>query len=145
MEKIKMVTVSGGFDPIGFHHCGMILDATTYGDVVVILNSDEWLIRKKGYYFQNFEERKNILLSIKGVVAVVKAKDDDGSVCESLREIKPDFFCNGGDRGAKNCPEVDVCNELGITMLWGIGGNTKTGSSSETVANALERIAAIKK
>ncbi len=140
MSEKKVITASGGFDPVGSHHCSLILDSAKYGDVIVILNSDEWLVRKKGYYFQTFEERKNILLAIKGVVDVVKAKDDDGTVCQSLREIKPDFFANGGDRKVKNCPEIEVCEELGITMLWGIGGDTKTGSSSQTVEEALIRI-----
>lgn len=136
----KRVAVSGGFDPVGSHHCSMILDASNYGDVIVILNSDEWLLRKKGYFFQCFEERKKILSSIKGVIEVIQADDNDGTVCASLEFLKPDIFCNGGDRGKSNVPEIEVCDRLNITMMWGIGGTTKEGSSSQTVEDAINRV-----
>jgi glycerol-3-phosphate cytidylyltransferase-like family protein len=110
------------------------MEASTYGDVIVILNSDDWLLRKKGYKFMCWEERAEILQSIKGVVAVEKVDDSDGTVCEALKRIKPDYFGNGGDRKGDNTPEVDVCNSLGIEMLWGVGGG-KTQSSSELVKN----------
>ena len=51
-------------------------------------------------------------------------------------DIKPTFFANGGDRKKTNTPEVDVCNELGIELLWGVGGNSKSASSSELVKRA---------
>lgn len=144
MTNKKIVAVSGGLDPIGAHHCSMILEAGTYGDVVVILNSDKWLIRKKGYFFQSFEERKAIVLSIKGVVDVIQADDDDGTVCKSLELLNPDVFCNGGDRRKTNVPEIQVCDRLGIEMKWGVGGDFKSGSSSDTVATAYEKIHTLK-
>ena len=122
--------VSGGFDPIHPGHIEMISAASEYGDVIIVANSDEWLIRKKGYNFMPFTARKKILESIKGVVCVYMADDEDDTVIESLRKIKPTYFANGGDRGKKNTPEQDVCNELGIQMLWGIGGTDKIWSSS---------------
>lgn len=128
-KKRKIVAVSGGCDPCHSGHIRMILEAANYGDVVVILNSDDWLIRKKGYKFMDWAERAEILSAIRGVVEVVTVDDTDGTVCEALRRIKPDYFANGGDRKVGNTPEGDVCKELGIEMLWGIGGG-KTQSSS---------------
>lgn len=128
--KKKLIAVSGGFDPIHKGHVRMIREASKYGDVVVILNSDDWLERKKGYKFMNFEERSYIAGSIKGVVLTSGVDDHDGTVCEALRRIKPDFFANGGDRYDTNTPEMDVCKELGIKMLWNIGGEKEQSSSS---------------
>jgi cytidyltransferase-like protein len=127
--KRKIIAVSGGCDPMHSGHVKMILEAATYGDVVVILNSDDWLVRKKGYKFMGWEERAEILMGIKGVVDVVPVDDSDGTVCEALRRIRPDYFANGGDRKPGNTPEGDVCAELGIEMVWNVGGG-KTQSSS---------------
>tara|TARA_R110000824_G_scaffold60749_1_gene162147 strand:+ start:691 stop:1128 length:438 start_codon:yes stop_codon:yes gene_type:complete len=128
----KTVMVSGGFDPIHVGHVRMIIDASKHGDVIVVANSDEWLFRKKGYTFMGFQERKEILMSIKGVIDVVSVNDEDGTVCSALVEHKPTFFANGGDRTDKNTPEKRICEELGIQMLWNIGGQ-KIQSSSELV------------
>jgi len=128
-NKRKIVAVSGGCDPCHSGHVKMILEAATYGDVVVILNSDDWLMRKKGYKFMSWEERAEIIMAFKGVVSVIPVDDSDGTVCEALRRICPDYFANGGDRKAGNTPEGEVCAELGIEMLWNVGGG-KTQSSS---------------
>jgi len=128
----KTVMVSGGFDPIHVGHIRMIVEAAKHGNVIVVANSDEWLFRKKGYTFMGFQERKEILMSIKGVIDVVSVNDEDGTVCSALMEYKPTFFANGGDRNDKNTPEKLVCDELGIKMLWNIGGQ-KIQSSSELV------------
>ena len=128
------VAVSGGFDPVHVGHVRMILEAAEVGDVIVIANSDEWLMRKKGYVFMPWEERAEILASIKGVLKVVPVDDSDGTVCEALRREKPTFFANGGDRKTDNTPEMDVCSELGIGLLWEVGGG-KIQSSSELVKN----------
>jgi D-beta-D-heptose 7-phosphate kinase/D-beta-D-heptose 1-phosphate adenosyltransferase len=130
----KTICLSGGMDPIHIGHVRMILNAAKYGDVIVILNSDDWLLRKKGYCFMPFEERKEILLSIKGVIEVSSVNDDDGTVCEALKRIKPNYFGNGGDRRQDNTPEGDICRELGIEMIWNLGGE-KIQSSSELVKN----------
>tara|TARA_R110002020_G_scaffold448562_1_gene661389 strand:- start:43 stop:528 length:486 start_codon:yes stop_codon:yes gene_type:complete len=127
------IMVSGGFDPVHVGHIRLILDASKFGDVIVVANSDQWLYRKKGFVFMTFDQRKEILDSIKGVVLVDSVNDTDGTVCEAIRRIKPDFFANGGDRKKTNTPEVDVCNQLGIELLWGVGGTSKTESSSDLV------------
>jgi D-beta-D-heptose 7-phosphate kinase/D-beta-D-heptose 1-phosphate adenosyltransferase len=102
----ETVAVSGGMDPIHFGHVRMIQEAAQFGEVIVILNSDEWLMRKKGFVFMPWEERAEIIESIKGVRKVVRVDDSDGSVCEALRREKPTYFANGGDRTNKNTPEM---------------------------------------
>jgi len=133
--KRKLIAVSGGFDPIHKGHIRMIREAAKLGDVIVILNSDDWLMRKKDYKFMDFIERSYIAGSIKGVIMTSGVDDSDGTVCEALKRIKPDAFANGGDRYDTNTPEMDVCRELGIEMLWNIGGE-KEQSSSDLVDKA---------
>jgi D-beta-D-heptose 7-phosphate kinase/D-beta-D-heptose 1-phosphate adenosyltransferase len=134
MTDKPTVAVSGGFDPVHVGHVRMILEAAEVGDVIVIANSDEWLMRKKGYVFMPWKERAEILASIRGVIKVVTVDDSDGTVCEALRREKPTFFANGGDRKTDNTPEMNVCSELGIDLLWEVGGG-KIQSSSELVKN----------
>jgi D-beta-D-heptose 7-phosphate kinase/D-beta-D-heptose 1-phosphate adenosyltransferase len=129
------VCVSGGFDPLHEGHIRLISDASLRGDVVVILNSDAWLRRKKGYAFQPWLSRAYILRAVRGVKDVVPVDDSDGTVVEALARIRPDYFANGGDREAGNTPELSLCLDLGIKPLWGVGGE-KVASSSEIVANA---------
>lgn len=127
----RTVIVSGGFS-LGPHcgHCKLILAAAEFGDVIVVLNSDEWLMRKQGHVPMPWSERAEIMMAIKGVIAVEKVEDmTDGTVCEALRRLKPTFFANGGDRMPGNTPEMKVCEELGITMLWGVGGGKIQSSS----------------
>ena len=130
MRERPLIAVSGGFDPVHIGHIRMIRDASRYGDVMVIINSDDWLQRKKGYVFMPWKERAEIIGNIKGVSLVVAVNDEDGTVCEALRRHTPDAFANGGDRKTQNTPEMDVCEELGIQMMWAIGGNDKPQSSS---------------
>jgi cytidyltransferase-like protein len=125
------VMVSGGFDPVHAGHIRMIRHAAEYGDVIIIANSDDWLYRKKGFIFMEWERRVEILNAIKGVVLVDSVDDTDGTVCEAIRRLKPTYFANGGDRGRSNTPEQTVCEELGIELLWGIGGEEKLDSSSD--------------
>lgn len=132
-EKRATVMVSGGFDPVHAGHIRMIRESAKYGDVIIIANSDKWLYKKKGFVFMSFEQRKEILDSIKGVVLVDAVDDSDGTVCEAIRRHNPTYFANGGDRGRTNTPEVDLCNEIGVELLWGVGGDKKTESSSDLV------------
>ena len=131
-----IILVSGGFDPIHSGHIKLINDANKYGDVVVLLNSDLWLRNKKGKEFLPFSERKIIMQNIKGVIEVIKFKDDDATCVDGLRKAKSLFknkiikFANGGDRNDKSTPEKKFCNENNIETLFGIGGNYKSNSSS---------------
>ena len=125
------VMVSGGFDPVHVGHIRMIQEAAEYGDVIIVANSDGWLFRKKGFVFMEYERRVEILNAIKGVVLVDSVDDSDGTVCEAIRRLKPTYFANGGDRGKSNTPEQNVCEEIGVELLWAIGGEEKLDSSSE--------------
>ena len=129
-RKRKIVAISGGFDPVHVGHVRMIKDAARLGDVIIITNSDAWLKRKKGYVFMSWDERQEILAEFKGVIDVIEAWDEDDTVCKTLERVKPDIFANGGDRYDTNTPEMSVCKELGIDMLWNIGGGKEQSSSS---------------
>jgi D-beta-D-heptose 7-phosphate kinase/D-beta-D-heptose 1-phosphate adenosyltransferase len=129
------VAVSGGFDPVHIGHIRMFEEAKKLGDkLVIILNNDNWLVEKKGYSFMTEQERKEILEAFRVVDKVVLTKHDKGtkdmSVCESLREIRPDIFANGGDRKMDNIPEVSVCEEIRCDMVFNVGHGGKVQSSS---------------
>ena len=132
-SPVKTICVSGGFDPIHIGHLRMMQQAARYGQLIVIVNSDPWLLRKKGYVFMPFAERCELIAGFSCVTQTVAVNDDDSSVCEALQRIRPDYFANGGDRKADNVPEVSLCQQLGIKMLWNMGGE-KIRSSSELVA-----------
>tara|TARA_R110002074_G_scaffold6846_2_gene30414 strand:+ start:1525 stop:1989 length:465 start_codon:yes stop_codon:yes gene_type:complete len=132
-EEKPTVMVSGGFDPVHVGHIRMIRAAAKFGDVIVIANSDDWLHRKKGFTFMDFKSRYEILDSIKGVIIVDSVDDSDETVCAAIRHHKPTYFANGGDRGKNNTPEAELCNKLGVKLLWGIGGDKKVESSSDLI------------
>jgi cytidyltransferase-like protein len=145
MKKPIVVAVSGGFDPVHIGHVRMFKEAKALGDeLVVILNNDHWLKDKKGFPFMPETERKEIVEAIKGVDRVVLTRhgpgDPDRSVCHILKEIKPDIFANGGDRKPDGdpVPEVDVCKELGIAMVYNVGAGGKVQSSSWLIAKATQ-------
>ena len=131
----KRVVVSGGFDPIHVGHLRMFQEAADLGKLTVVINTDPWLVRKKGYVFMPWQERAEIISAFECVSEVVMAKDIDNTVCASLENIKPDIFANGGDRGTSNTPESRVCDRLGIKMVYNIGGG-KIRSSSHLVNDA---------
>ena len=131
-----IILVSGGFDPIHSGHIKLINDANKYGDVVVLLNSDEWLQNKKGKEFLPFSERKIIMQNIKGVIDVIEFDDSDKTCVDGIQKAKSLFknnlikFANGGDRNNNTTPEKDYCDKNSIETLFGIGGNNKSNSSS---------------
>ncbi len=135
-----IAVVSGGFDPVHSGHISMINDAANLGQVVVLLNSDDWLTRKKGKPFMPFVERKNILENFKNVSLVLGFDDADNTAVDGLEQVKilyPNstiIFCNGGDRTKENIPEMRVD---GITFAFGIGGENKANSSSWILRDAL--------
>jgi cytidyltransferase-like protein len=142
-KKEVWVAVSGGFDPIHVGHVRMFKRARALGDkLVVIVNNDNWLVKKKGYFFMPEKERKEVIEGIRYVDKVVltkhKPNTDDPSVCDALMEIKPDIFANGGDRKKDNIPEVAICNKLGTKMVFNIGEGGKVQSSSWLIDKAVK-------
>lgn len=144
LRRINMITVavSGGFDPVHNGHIRMFKEAKKLGDkLIVILNNDNWLEAKKGFVFMPEDVRTEILLELRCVDEVYLTKhlknDVDKSVCKALAEIKPDIFANGGDRFAYNVPERELCEKLGIQMVFNVGGG-KIASSSELVSKVIK-------
>ena len=139
MKKPVVVAVSGGFDPVHIGHVHLFRDAKALGDkLVVILNDDAWLKRKKGYVFMPENERKELLESIKYVdEVVVRELRDTYDVCHMLEKLDIDIFANGGnDRNSEETvPETAVCKAKGIKMVYNIGDVGKPQSSSWLVKN----------
>lgn len=133
---MTIVAISGGFDCLHVGHINMIEGAAKLGRVHVYLNTDEWLMRKKGYVFMPLNERARILWALKGVDMVIPVIDEDDTVCKTIQTFKPDIFANGGDRTAENTPEMKTCLDLKIPMMFGIGGQ-KIQSSSELVRKVI--------
>jgi len=137
-EKImpNIILISGGFDPIHSGHIKLINDANKYGDVIVLLNSDEWLRNKKGKEFLSFDERKIIMKNIQGVIDVIEFDDSDKTCIDGIKKAKSLYknniikFANGGDRNNETTPEKEFCDKNDIETLFGIGGNDKSNSSS---------------
>ena len=137
MSKVSIV--SGGFDPVHSGHINLMLSAKELGDeLIVLLNSDSWLTRKKGRPFMNFFERKMVLENMWFVDKVIEFNDDDDTAIDGLQKVvkmyKPNddiYFCNGGDRNSlDDIPEKGVA---GIQLKFGVGGDTKMNSSSKLV------------
>lgn len=130
MSEIKLpndpvIALSGAFDILHAGHVRMIKGATNFGKVVIILNSDKWIMERKGYLLMPFGQRKEILLALKDVHNVVAVDDSDGTVCEALLRIKPNVFGNGGIRTKENTPERKLCLEHDIALVYGIGGGER--------------------
>jgi len=123
-KKPITVAVSGAFDPIHVGHVRYIQEAAKLGDrLVVILNSDDFLLRQKGFVFMPFADRKEILESIKGVDEVIASVDKDQTVRKTLELVKPNIFAKGGDRtGPENIPEAGTCHKIGCKLVTGVGG-----------------------
>ncbi|MBL7206648.1 MAG: adenylyltransferase/cytidyltransferase family protein [Candidatus Aenigmarchaeota archaeon] len=132
---MKVVAISGYFDPLHVGHIRYIQEAKKLGDkLVIILNNDEQAKLKKGFSFMPFEERKEILMNIKDVTDIFESIDIDSSVCKSLEELKPNIFANGGDRNKGNIPEVKICEKNNIELIDNIGGG-KIQSSNWLLSN----------
>lgn len=143
-KKETVIAVSGGFDPLHVGHVRLFKEAKHLGDtLVVILNNDNWLKKKKGIVFMPEKERKEIIEALQSVDRVILTRHPrnpkDMSVCAELRRLKPHIFANGGDRHhAKNVPEAGLCRTMGCRMVSGIGRGGKMQSSSWLLARYLK-------
>jgi D-beta-D-heptose 7-phosphate kinase/D-beta-D-heptose 1-phosphate adenosyltransferase len=125
-------------------HVRLFHEARKLGDeLVVILNNDHWLRKKKGVVFMPDHERKEIIEALAPVDRVVltsHAEDPgDMSVCEELKALKPDIFANGGDRMDHNTPEVAVCKDINCDMVFNVGHGGKVQSSSWLLADYFKK------
>ena len=131
-----IVLVTGGFDPLHSGHIAYFRAAKQLGNLLVVgVNSDAWLIRKKGRAFMPWDERMTIVKNIKDVDSVLEFNDDDGSAKQAIklaRQTWPDHkivFANGGDRTDANIPEMEF-QDANLEFEFGVGGFNKANSSS---------------
>jgi cytidyltransferase-like protein len=129
-----IVVVSGGFDPIHSGHIQLIKAARTLGDMLIVgINSDEWLTRKKGRAFMPWTERLCVLNNLRQVDEVYTFNDEDNTACHLLQQVRAHYpvdkivFANGGDRTPDNIPEMSI---PGVEFAFGVGGADKANSSS---------------
>lgn len=127
------VLVSGYFDPLHRGHINYFREAKKFGDKLFVhIHRDECVKRKKGYCFMPLVDRVAILRSIKYVDNVwICNSNCDGTVVQALEMLKPDIFAKGGDREPSNMPkaELEICEKLGIKIVYGVGGSKIQSSS----------------
>lgn len=143
METIVLIT--GGFDPLHSGHIAYINAAAELGDRLIIgLNSDDWLKRKKGKEFLPWTERAAILGALKNVDEVIFFNDDDGTAIDAIVKVKERYgqfdsviiFANGGDRTQTNTPEaLAFVGDNSVRFMYGVGGSDKINSSSKILEN----------
>lgn len=133
---IRVAIVTGGFDPVHSGHIDYINEAKQHADYLVVgLNSDEWLTRKKGKPFMAFKERFAVVSNLKAVNWVLEIDDQDNTAIDAIRQAREMFptakllFMNGGDRTKDNIPEMKY-EDNNLEFIFGVGGDNKKNSSS---------------
>ncbi len=144
---MKVVLISGGFDPLHAGHISYINGARKLagktGKLIVGINSDAWLKAKKDYVVQTCNDRATIIENLKAVDIVIEFDDTDGTAIDALNQVKKMnltneiIFANGGDRNKNNTPETKV---KGVTFKFGIGGRDKPDSSSNIIASVCSQL-----
>jgi cytidyltransferase-like protein len=131
-----IVLITGGFDPLHSGHIAYFKAAKQLGDILIVgINSDAWLTRKKGIPFMPYKERAEIVRNIIGVDYVIDFNDDDNSAKHAIWMVRQSYpndkiiFANGGDRTAVNIPEMDIQDD-NLEFVFGAGGKDKKNSSS---------------
>ena len=132
-----VVIVTGGFDPLHSGHIKYFKGAKKLGDILVVgINSDAWLQRKKKRFLLPFKERKCIVENLKMVDNVINFNDKDDSAKDAIIKVKRKYknhkiiFANGGDRIQRNSSSIET-GVKGVKYLWGVGGSNKINSSSQ--------------
>lgn len=137
---MKAVLVTGGFDPIHSGHISYLKNAMELGDVLIVgLNSDEWLIRKKSNFFMEWSERASIIRELSCVDDVIAFDDSDGSALDAIEQCLEKYdtvvFANGGDRVKTNIPEMKrLFNDERVDFVFAVGGSDKMNSSSKILS-----------
>jgi len=138
---VRIVLVTGGFDPLHSGHIEYFDAASKLGDVLIVgVNSDEWLTRKKGKPFMPWAERALIVSKLKMVHGIRHFDDSDGSARDAIRKVLENYpnddiiFANGGDRKLDNIPEMDIESER-LQFVFSVGGDDKKNSSSWILEN----------
>jgi len=133
---MKIVLVTGGFDPLHSGHIAYFEAAKKLGDLLIVgVNSDDWLTRKKGRPFMTYEDRAIIIKNLKFVDGIVQFNDGDNSAKDAIRKVRLNYpsdkiiFANGGDRTKSNIPEMDIMDD-NLEFEFGVGGKDKKNSSS---------------
>ena len=123
----ETILVSGAFNPLHFGHLLLLREASKYGEVIVALNSDEWVMKNKGHLLFNFDTRKSLLEECEYVSKVISFDDTDGDAVYALFEVRPTYFGNGGSATSLSLPkeELQVCGYLGIQPVFDLGNLTK--------------------
>tara|TARA_Y100001963_G_C6414199_1_gene279797 strand:+ start:5 stop:436 length:432 start_codon:yes stop_codon:yes gene_type:complete len=139
---MKIIIVSGGFDPLHSGHIEHFRAAKELGDILIVgLNSDEWLTRKKGKPFMPIDERLSIIRELRVVDLAFAFNDDDNSSRDLIQKVLELYesdvvFANGGDRTHDNIPEVEQFKDNPkVSFEFGVGGDNKKNSSSWILAN----------
>ena len=135
MSETTLILVSGGFDPLHSGHIAFFKAAKELGTLGVAVNSDDWLIRKKGKYFMNVAERMSIIKELKCVDVAIEFSDKDGTANDAIKMALEIYdkvvFCNGGDRTKSNIPEMEKWkDDPRVEFKFGVGGDDKKNSSS---------------
>tara|TARA_Y100000004_G_scaffold180537_1_gene225274 strand:+ start:316 stop:738 length:423 start_codon:yes stop_codon:yes gene_type:complete len=135
---MKLAIVSGGFDPVHVGHIELFERAKSLADdLIVIVNTDEFLTNKKGEPFMPLKERMTIVQALKPVKLTIKSIDKDQTVCDSVKFVNEMYkkkydeimFCNGGDRtSGENTPEHKICEEIGVKTVYGLGEKIQSSS-----------------
>jgi len=132
----RIVLITGGFDPLHSGHIAYIKAARELGDSLIVgVNSDDWLRRKKGQEFMPWQERATIISALHDVDRVINFDDSDNSAKDAIRKVRaihPSaqiIFANGGDRTNDNIPEMDIVDD-NLQFVFGVGGFNKANSSS---------------
>ena len=141
----KIVMTSGYMAPLHIGHCRLLEHSTNLaheigGSLVLVLNSDQMLMNKKGFIFQNQEERAEICAHLRGVNSVIIFDDETPYVSKAIQFLKPAIFTKGGDRQQNSTPspELNLCAEIGCKVIFGVGGFDKPQSSSNLIQKVKE-------
>lgn len=147
IKDVSVIVTSGGFDPLHVGHVRCIQESSALrwkdvgagksldpGILIVIVNGDGFLERKKGKAFMPHSERMEIVAALSGVDFVVGWDDGSQTVIGALQKLKPTYFTKGGDRSSKDAvPEFEICQQIGCEIIFGVGGTNKIQSSSNLI------------